>query len=291
MATIRQPALPWGALARLIRLQNQTGTHLLVLPTLWALVLASQGWPPIRLLAIFSAGAFLMRSAGVILNDLADRSFDRQVARTKTRPLATGELSIRQALIFLGVLILLASGLLLSLDFFVLQLAPVALALAAVYPFSKRWIHIPQAVLGVAFGWGTIMAWAAVQGRLAAPAWLLFGATVMWAMAYDTIYAFQDHEDDRRIGVKSAALFFGASAWIAVAVALSAMLVLLGAAGWMTKIGWAFYAVLLGVALFFAAQVMRLRRPIDPPKAFAMFRAHVWFGVAILLGLVGGFLL
>jgi 4-hydroxybenzoate polyprenyltransferase len=272
-----------------MRLQNQTGTYLLVLPTLWTLVLAAGGWPGPRLVVIFVAGSFLMRSAGVILNDLADRSFDRQVARTKTRPLASGELSPGHAIVLLGMLLLAASALLWFLEPLVWQLAPIALVLAALYPFSKRWIHVPQAVLGVAFGWGTIMAWTAVQGRLAGPAWLVFGATVMWAIAYDTIYALQDLEDDRRIGVRSAALFFGSSTWIAVATALGAMLILLAAAGWATQIGWAYYTVLLGVALFFAVQVGRLRQPISASQAFAMFRAHMWAGAAILAGLLAGF--
>ena len=291
MSTAAASGIPWTALARLIRLQNQTGTYLLVLPTLWTLVLASRGWPALRLVAIFVAGSFVMRSAGVILNDLADRSFDRQVARTKTRPLASGELSPAQALALLGFLLLSASGLLLLLEPAVRLLAPIALLLAALYPFSKRWIHVPQAVLGIAFGWGTIMAWAAVQGNLAGPVWLVFFATAMWAIAYDTIYALQDREDDRRIGVKSAALFFGSSTWMAVVTALGAMLLLLGAAGWMTWIGWIYYTVLLGVALFFAVQVQQLRRPISPPQAFAMFRAHMWAGAAILAGLLAGFVL
>lgn len=283
--------IPWTALARVIRLQNQTGTYLLMLPTLWTLVLAAGGWPAPRLVAIFLAGSFLMRSAGVILNDLADRSFDRQVARTKTRPLASGELSPGQAVTLLGFLLLSASGLLYFLEPLVWRLAPIALVLAALYPFSKRWIDVPQAVLGLAFGWGTIMAWAAVQGRLAGPVWLIFVATAMWAIAYDTIYALQDQEDDRRIGVKSAALFFGPFTWLAVATALGTMIMLLAGAGWMTKIGWPYYTVLAGVALFFAVQVERLRHPISPPQAFAMFRAHISAGAAILAGLLAGFVL
>jgi 4-hydroxybenzoate polyprenyltransferase len=283
--------VPWTALGRLIRLHNQTGTYLLLLPTLWALVVASRGWPAPRFVAIFVLGSFLMRSAGVILNDLADRSFDRQVVRTQTRPLASGALSIGQALTLLGILVFCAAALLLLVDILVWQLAPIALLLAALYPFSKRWLHVPQAMLGLAFGWGTIMAWAAVEGRLAPPVWLLFGATVAWAIAYDTIYALQDREDDRRVGIKSAALFFGSSTWIAVGIALTVMLALLATAGWMTEIGPAYYAVLTAVAVFFGAHVRKLRRPISPSQAFAMFRAHVWAGVAVLAGLLAGFLL
>lgn len=294
MATSSWPAssnpsgVPWSALARLVRLHNQSGTYLLLLPTLWALVLASEGFPPLHLLAVFVAGSFLMRSAGVILNDLADQTFDRQVARTKTRPLASGELSRHQAFMLLGLLLVLAASLLFLLNPLVLWLAPIALFLATLYPFSKRWIHIPQAVLGVAFGWGTVMAWAAVRGQLDAPVWCLFAATAAWAVAYDTIYAIQDQEDDRRIGVKSAALFFGPSIGLGVGTAFITMLFLLGTAGWLAGIGWAYYATLLGLALFFSMQIWQLRGSIAPPQAFAMFRAHVWVGVVVLIGLFAG---
>ena len=287
----RPQEVPWSALFRLIRLRNQTGTWLLVLPTLWSLVLAERGLPPLRLLLIFLAGSFLMRSAGVIVNDLADRSFDRQVTRTRSRPIASGEVSPAQAAAMLLVLLLGAGALLLLLNDLTRWLAPVALLLSALYPFCKRFLHIPQAVLGIAFGWGAVMAWAAARGTIEAPAWLIFSATVAWAIAYDTIYALQDRDDDRRIGVKSAALFFGASTWMAVGVALSMMLVLLGASGLQTDIGGMYYLALCGVGLFFASQVRSLRGAISPSHAFRMFQAHVWAGLVILAGLIAGFLL
>jgi 4-hydroxybenzoate polyprenyltransferase len=282
--------IPWSALARLIRLPNQTGTYLLLLPTLWGLVLADRGIPPIHLLAIFIGGSFLMRSAGVIMNDLADQSFDRQVTRTKTRPLASGELSQRHAMLLLGLLLLMAASLLLLLPPLVLWLAPVAVFLAVLYPYSKRWIHIPQAMLGIAFGWGTVMAWVAVRGQLDAPVWCLFGATAAWAVAYDTIYAIQDQEDDRRIGVKSSALYFGPSIHHGVGLAFSIMMAFLIAAGWLAQLGWPYYAVLVGVVLFLLFQVRQLQKLVTPPQAFAMFRAHVWVGVTILAGLLVGVL-
>jgi 4-hydroxybenzoate polyprenyltransferase len=285
----REGGVPWGALANLIRLRSQTGTALLLLPSLWALTLAAQGAPPPSLVVIFLAGSFLMRSAGVILNDLADRSFDRQVARTKSRPLASGQISPGHAAALLAVLLLAAAALVLLLDPSVWMLAPVAVALAWLYPFSKRWLDIPQAMLGVAFGWGAVMAWAAVRGRVEAPGWLLFSATIFWAVAYDTIYALQDQEDDRRIGVKSSALLFGSFTWLAVAGSLSSMLLLLAAAGREMGIGWPFYAALGAVALLFAWQSLRLRRTVDPRQAFAMFRAHVWYGMVILLGVIAGY--
>ena len=280
--------IPWSSYARLIRLPSQTGTYLLLLPTLWALVLAARGFPSPSLLAVFVAGSFLMRSAGVILNDLADQSFDREVLRTKTRPLASGELPRRQAFVLLAVLLFLAAGLLWLLDPIVAWFSPIAVLLATLYPFCKRWIHIPQAVLGLAFGWGTIMAWAAVRGQLDAPVWCLFGATAAWAVAYDTIYALQDRDDDQRIGVKSSALFFGSFIHIGVGTALCLMLLLLGAAGWLAHISWPYYATLSGLALFFIFQIGQLRQPINPSQAFRMFKAHVWVGVAVLAGLLAG---
>lgn len=282
------PGISLSALTHLVRLQNQTGTYLLLLPTLWALMLAARGIPPPHLLAIFLAGSFLMRSAGVILNDLADQAFDGQVARTRTRPLASGALSRRHAITLLIVLLMLAACLLLFLPPLVVWLAPVAVFLAALYPYCKRWIHVPQAMLGIAFGWGAVMAWGAAQGNLDAPVWCLFGATTAWAVAYDTIYAIQDQEDDRRIGVKSAALYFGPFIQQGVGMALGIMLAFLTAAGWLTQLGWLFYAVLLGVGTFFLFQLRQLQGPVTPAHAFEMFRAHVWVGIAILVGIFGG---
>lgn len=285
-----QSNFSWSAVTRLIRLRNQTGTWLLLLPTLWSLILAARGIPPWLLIVIFSLGSFLMRSAGVVLNDLADRPFDRHVTRTQHRPLASGELRPWHALVVVGILLAGAGLLVLLLNSFTIMLSPIALLLAGLYPFAKRVVQIPQAMLGIAFGWGTIMAWAASDGTIEAPAWLVFAATVCWAVGYDTIYALQDREDDERIGVKSSALFFGSSAWLAVGVSFIAMVALLGLAGWLTQIGWFFYAVLAGVNLYCATQALKLRNPVAPLPAFDMFRRHVWVGSAILVGLIGGFL-
>lgn len=283
-------ALPWNAWLRLIRFRNQTGTALLFLPTCWSLVLAERGFPSPRLLGIFIAGSFLMRSAGVVMNDLADQSFDRRVARTKTRPLASGELSQRQAFTALGLLLLPAAALLWFLNPLTLWLSPVALILAALYPFSKRYIHIPQAMLGLAFGWGTIMAWTAAMGTLSTPAWTVFAATIVWAIAYDTIYAIQDQADDRLIGVKSSALLFGSSTWLAVGLTLGVMLLLLATAGIQTGIGWPYYLVLGAVGVFFSVQTGRLRGEVTPSQAFRMFQAHVWVGLAIFAAMIAGFI-
>jgi len=280
----------WSSLASLIRLQNQSGTWLLMLPTLWALILASQGKPPASLLIIFAAGSFLMRSAGVVFNDVADRALDRQVARTRSRPLASGALGVQAALATAGVLTALAAALLTLLNPLTLLLSPVALALAALYPFSKRIIQLPQAVLGIAFGWGVVMAWAAVRNSLDTPVWLLYGSTICWAIAYDTIYSLQDREDDIRIGVKSAAILFGAQTWLAVGIALGGMLLLLGLAGWLLGLGTVFYGMLAAVGGFFSQQVRTLRGAVSPAFALAMFKQHIWAGIAILIGLWLGYL-
>lgn len=230
-----------------------------------------------------------MRSAGVVLNDIADRSFDRQVVRTQSRPLATGEVTVPQALAVAALLILAAAALVLLLNPLTMFLSPIALALAALYPFAKRVVQIPQAVLGIAFGWGTVMAWAASRGSLETATWCLFGATICWAIAYDTIYAIQDREDDRRIGVKSSAILFGPSTWWVVGTCLSSMLVLLAIAGILTNAGVLYFGALIGTGGLFLYQVVRLRDRITPEAAFAMFTQHVWAGWTILLGSVLGF--
>jgi 4-hydroxybenzoate polyprenyltransferase len=276
------------AFANLIRLFNQTGTLLLLFPTLWSLFLASQGWPDMKLLVIFIVGSFLMRSAGVIMNDLADRSFDRQVPRTQHRPLASGQLSSHQAQIFLIFLLGLAASLLWFLNPLTLLLSPVALLLAGMYPFCKRIIHIPQLMLGLAFGWGGVMAWAAVRHELELTTWVLFAATVSWAVVYDTIYAIQDKEDDLRIGVKSSAILFGSFTWLGVGVAGLLMLGCLSMVAQINHLGFEFSLALMGVAVIMGYHVILLRSEISGEKAFSLFKQHSWVGILILGGILMG---
>ncbi|MDF2459826.1 MAG: ubiA [Nitrospira sp.] len=284
------PQLTWSNVSRLIRLPNQTGTWLLLLPTLWALVLSQRGWPSWQLLVIFVLGSFLMRSAGVVVNDLADRQFDRHVTRTRERPLASGDLTAGHAFVVLTTLLTLAALLVLQLNTLTIRLSPIALLLAALYPFAKRIVHLPQAMLGIAFGWGTIMAWTASRGRIDSAAWLLFSATICWAVGYDTIYALQDIEDDQKIGVKSSALYFRDRTWLAVGCAFAVMLVLLGIAGSMAGIGWSFYGLLGAVGLWCGKQVIEIRRPILPARSLELFQEHTWIGSAILAGFFLGFI-
>lgn len=276
-------------LARLIRLSNQSGTLLLMLPTLWSLLLAAQGRPAWSLVAIFVAGSFLMRSAGVVLNDLADRSYDRQAMRTRSRPLASGALGVPAAWLTAMALMTAAAGLLVFLNQLTILLSPVAFLLAAVYPYSKRVLAAPQAVLGAAFGWGAVMAWAAARNSLDGPVWLLYAGTVCWAVAYDTIYALQDRDDDARIGVKSSAILFGPWTWLAVGVSLGGMVVCLGLSGWIVGLGPMFYLALAAIGGFLTWQVQQLRSHVTPERAFAMFKQHVWVGVAVLAAIWLGF--
>jgi 4-hydroxybenzoate polyprenyltransferase len=278
----------WSSLADLIRLRNQTGSLLLVFPTLWALVLAGDGHPPLSLTAIFIAGAFVMRSAGVTINDLWDRDLDRRVRRTQDRPLASGRVRPRTALgVFVG-LILVAAGLVSLLNPLTIALALFAVLLAVLYPLAKRVMACPQAVLGIAFGWGAIMAWAAVRNEIGWPAIGLFLATVFWAIGYDTIYALQDREDDVRIGVLSAALLFGRWTWLAVLGALAAMVLFLTLVGMAARLTLPFYLALGLASALFAYQGWRIKRGVSPAAAFTLFRQHAWVGALILAGIWSG---
>lgn len=201
--------LQWQAYWQLARLDKPIGSLLLLWPTLWSLWLAAGGWPGWQLLVVFVAGVWLMRSAGCVINDYADRHVDGHVKRTAARPLPAGRLGGRQALAFFGVLVLAAFALVLTLNRYTILLSLVGLLLAVVYPFMKRITHLPQLVLGLAFSWAIPMAWAAVQGQLGPVTWLLFLANALWTVAYDTYYAMVDRDDDLRIGVKSTAILFG----------------------------------------------------------------------------------
>ena len=276
------------AFASLIRLFNQTGTLLLLFPTLWSLVLASKGWPNTHLLIIFVMGSFLMRSAGVIMNDLADRSFDGQVERTRHRPLVSGQLHPKHAIGFLLLLLSCAAGLLWFLNPLTWVLSPFAVMLAGLYPFCKRFLHIPQLILGVAFGWGSVMAWAAVRNQLETEAWLLFAATVCWAIVYDTIYAIQDRDDDRKIGVKSSALLFGSKTWLGVGLAAFFMLLFLSITGKVSNLGTVYFLGLILVAIFMGYQIVLLRSEVTGNQAFKLFKQHCWVGVIVLGGLYLG---
>ena len=197
-----------NAYIRLMRLNKPIGTYLLLWPTYWALFLSAKGWPDIDLLIIFTLGVLVMRSAGCVINDYADRNIDQNIARTKDRPLITGEVSPESALRLFVFLLIIAFGLVLLTNALTIKLSLIALALATLYPFTKRWTHLPQVVLGVAFGMSVPMAFSAQTGSIPLYAGWIFLATIVWTLIYDTFYAMADRDEDIKIGVKSTAILF-----------------------------------------------------------------------------------
>jgi 4-hydroxybenzoate polyprenyltransferase len=270
---------------RLMRLDKPIGILLLLWPTLWALWIAAEGRPPWLLVWIFCLGTALMRSAGCVINDYADRHFDPHVERTKDRPLAAGQVSVREALLLALGLTLVAGLLILPLSRLVWLLAVVAVFLAASYPFTKRFFAIPQAYLGIAFGFGIPMGFAAVQDTVPPIAWLLLLANIFWAVAYDTEYAMVDRNDDIRIGIRTSALTFGRYDVAAVMVCYGATLALLAGIGAHLGYGGFYFAGLVAAAGI-AGYHYTLIRGRERMACFKAFRHNNWFGAAVFAGLV-----
>lgn len=274
----------WKAYWQLARLDRPIGSLLLLWPTLWALWLAAGGWPGVRLLGVFVVGVWLMRSAGCVINDFADRKVDGHVRRTARRPLPAGLLSERQALGFFALLVLLSFGLVLTLNPFTILLSFAGLGLAVVYPFMKRVTHLPQVVLGLAFSWAIPMAWGAVQGTLTPVTWLLFAANVLWTIAYDTWYAMVDREDDLRIGVRSTAILFGRYDRLIIQLLQAGALACLWVAGCLSQLGWPWYAGLLVAAGLFVRQSW-LTRQRERDACFRAFLENNQVGAVVFIGL------
>ena len=270
--------------ARLMRIDKPIGTLLLLWPTLWALWIAAAGWPPLHILVIFIVGTFLMRSAGCVINDYADRDFDGHVERTRTRPLATGVVSPGEALALAAALSAAAFVLVLPLNTLTILFLVFALLLAGSYPFTKRFFAIPQAYLGIAFGFGIPMAFAAVTGTVPATGWLMLLANIFWAVAYDTEYAMVDRPDDLKIGIKTSAITFGRHDVLAVMLCYAATFVLLTVVGALAGLGFAWYAGLV-VACAIAGYHYTLIRARDRADCFKAFRHNNWVGGAIFAGL------
>ncbi len=273
---------------RLMRLDKPIGTLLLLWPTLWALWLASEGRPAGRIVWIFVLGTLLMRSAGCVMNDLADWRFDSKVKRTRDRPLAAGTVSRREAYGLAAALTLAAFALVLSLNRLTVLLSFVALALAATYPLTKRFLAIPQAYLGIAFGFGIPMGYAAVLGTIPAEGWWLLLANIFWAVAYDTEYAMVDRDDDLRIGIKTAAITLGRYDVAAVMACYGVTLALLAGIGMHRGMGAIYYAGLAGAAVF-TANHYRLIRGRDRDACFKAFNHNNWVGAVIFAGMFADF--
>ena len=276
---------------KLMRLDKPIGILLLLWPTLWGLWFSSLGQPHWLVAWIFVLGTVLMRSAGCVINDFADRDFDPHVERTKQRPMAAGKVSTKEAMILFALLVVCAFVLILPLkSWLVVGLSVPALFLAASYPFTKRFFAIPQAYLGVAFGFGIPMAYAANTGSVPAEAWWLLAANVFWAIAYDTEYAMVDREDDLRIGIKTSAITFGR---FDVAIVMACYAITLGLLAWIghgLAMGAAYYAG-LAVAAGIAGYHYTLIRNREPAKCFKAFLHNNWLGMAVFAGLAVDFLI
>jgi 4-hydroxybenzoate polyprenyltransferase len=268
---------------RLMRWHRPIGIFLLLWPTLWALWFAANGTPSAKLLMVFIAGVCVMRSAGCVINDFADRHFDAHVARTRERPLATGEIQPRAAIILFIAVCFIALILAAQLNAFTIKLSAIGLLLAIIYPFTKRITYWPQAVLGAAYGWSIPMAFAAVLNTVPAYAWLLYSAALFWTMAYDTLYAMVDRADDKKIGIKSTALLFGAYDRFWIGTLQLMVLVLLSYIGWLLRLKIMYFCSLLA-ALGLVIYQQYLIKNREPAQCFQAFLNNNWLGMVIFLG-------
>jgi 4-hydroxybenzoate polyprenyltransferase len=275
---------------QLTRLNRPIGILLLLWPTLWAVWIAAAGHPAWHIVLIFVLGTVLMRSAGCAINDYADRDFDKHVQRTRERPVTSGRIAPREAVWLAASLALIAFVLILPLNNLTLLLSLPAVLLAASYPFTKRFLAIPQAYLGIAFGFGIPMAFAAQQGSVPPMAWLLLIANMFWSIAYDTEYAMVDRDDDMHLGIHSSALLFGKYDVAAVMSCYAITLVLLVVVGQMAGLGWLYYLGLLiagGIALYHYNLIKQRQRE----ACFKAFLHNNWFGAAVFLGIVADYLI
>jgi len=272
--------------AELVRLDRPIGIYLLMWPTLWALAIAGKGGPDPWVLFVFVCGVVLMRSAGCAINDFADRDIDRHVARTKDRPLTSGRITSREALLVFAALATLAFLLVLTLNTFTIYLSVGGVVLAATYPFMKRFHYLPQVHLGAAFGWAVPMAYAAQTGSIDKFGWLLYTATLLWTVAYDTMYAMADREDDLKIGVKSTAILFGEADRLIVGLLQFLFILTLWLTGMELEFGAIFFVGLVLAALLLAyEQAMIIHR--IPEYCFRAFLHNHWVGAAIFFGIMG----
>ena len=278
------------AYERLMRLDKPIGILLLMWPTLWALLIAGQGKPDWIVVLIFATGTVLMRSAGCVMNDIADSEYDGLVERTQHRPLVNNEVSKKEAYILAIGLSLVAFALVCMLNTLTIKLSVVAMLLAVSYPFTKRFLSIPQAYLGIAFGWSIPMAFSAILGNIPAIAWVLLMANIFWAIAYDTEYAMVDREDDLKIGIKSSAITFGRFDVFAVMISYAVTLLLLVVVGKWLLLSTAYYLGLV-LATGFAGYHYFLIRAREKSKCFKAFLHNNWFGLSVFAGLSSHYLM
>lgn len=277
---------PWLHLARA---DKPVGFWLLMWPCWWGTALAADGWPDPVLLLLFGAGAIVMRAAGCTINDIMDRDIDARVERTRSRPLASGTVSLMGALVFLALLLAVGLLILVQLDRAAILVGAASLGLVAIYPFMKRVTYWPQLFLGFAFNWGVLVGWAAVRGELSLAPLLLYAGAICWTIGYDTIYAHQDKADDVKIGVKSTALAFGTRTRPLLVVFYGLFLIGLAAAGAAAGLAWPFYALLALPALHFAWQVATVELDV-PPSCQRRFVSNTQVGALVFIAIVAGHL-
>ena len=280
----------FNAYWRLMRFDRPIGILLLLWPTWWALVLAGGGRPSLRNVVVFTLGVAIMRAAGCVMNDIADRDFDPHVERTRNRPLAAGELGVRHAVATFLALMSLAFALVLLTNLLTVMLAIVGAGLASTYPFFKRFTHLPQIVLGFAFGWGIPMAFAAETGRVPIEAWFLLAINVLWAVIYDTLYAMVDRDDDLLIGVHSTAILFGSYDVPAVGALMGLMVLALALLGAHLSLTWPWHVGVAAAGVLFARQLWQVRGR-ERERCFRAFLNNNWVGFVVFAGLIGHFAL
>lgn len=279
----------WLAVVRLLRWDKPAGRLILMVPALWAVVLAVSGAPPLRLVCVIVLGSLATSAAGCVVNDLWDRDIDPQVSRTRNRPLASRALSVSTGIAVAIVAFACAWGLAAYLNPFSFWLCVAAVPFIVLYPLAKRVFPVPQLVLSICWGFTVLISWSAATASLERAAWLLWGATVLWALGFDTVYAMADREDDERIGVNSSARFFGAQAPLAVGLCFAGSAFLLGATGFTLSLGLGFWVALSLVTGGWIWQWNQLRNPNPDPSLYGqVFRQNVWLGFVLLLGMMCG---
>lgn len=294
MLTQRQqnPEPTWLTVIRLLRWHKPEGRLILMIPALWAVFLAARGMPPLLLVGVIVLGTLATSAAGCVVNDLWDRDIDPQVARTRDRPIASRALSVKVGIVIALISLGCAAVLALYLTPLSFWLCVVAVPVIVLYPLAKRVFPVPQLVLSIAWGFGVLISWSAAIARLETATWILWGATVLWTLGFDTVYAMSDREDDKLIGVNSSALFFGAYAPEAIGIFFAGTVLLLGWLGVVMQLNAAFWLSLGIATLGWAWQYFRLRNPQLPNPAYGeMFRQNVWIGFLLLAGMIAGFYL
>jgi len=287
----KAPTPIWLAIIKLLRWDKPAGRLILMIPALWAVFLAAKGSPPIPLVGAIVLGTLATSAAGCVVNDLWDRNIDSQVARTRNRPLAARALSVKVGFGVAIVALICAWAIASYLNPLSFWLSVAAVPVILLYPAAKRVFPVPQLVMAIAWGFAVLISWSSVTGSLDKPMWLLWGATVLWALGFDTIYAMSDRQDDRKLGVNSSALFFGNYAPIAIAICLALAVLLMSWLGVIMQLNFGFWLTLGVAAIGWTWQYVQLKNPQMPSSAYGeMFRQNVWIGFTLLAGMIAGVL-